>query len=151
MLQSITIFLHRWPRLTSTNYQKTSEATEEYNCAAFAAYDEENEWWPAGDYYWAFSKTDIPELENFLRYFQSKKYIVCKSESYEKGFEKVAIYTSSSCEVLHLARQDSLCPKLGWWQSKMGSLEDIAHEKLADLEGEFYGKVKYILKRRALR
>ncbi len=151
MIESLKNCINQWPRLNEENHKQTSKKTSRYNCAAFAAYDEDNVWWPRKGYYWPFPIDSVSEVDNFLRYFQSKQYKICSSSEYEKGYEKVAIYVSSSRSVLHVARQDSASPILGWWSSKMGSLEDIAHEKLSDLEGDCYGTVRYIMKRKALR
>ena len=62
----------------------------------------------------------------------------------EEGVEKIALYADQGGEPTHMARQ----LRSGKWTSKLGELEDIEHDDLAILEGECYGQVVTILKRK---
>jgi len=97
--------------------------------------------WPGcQDYYWPSNDKD--DLQTVMQLYVNMGYKLCEDASLETGFEKVAIYVDQS-EPLHAARQlDS-----GHWTSKLGSLEDIEHDNLSVLEGNYYGKAKVFLKR----
>lgn len=76
-----------------------------YNCIAFAAGDTARNWWPNSRM--AYWPKDIPAKEtvnSFLKLYQYIGYTNCKDGSYEKGFEKVAIYALNN-KVTHAARQ----------------------------------------------
>jgi hypothetical protein len=134
------------PNLRTSVYRVTSEATPHYNCTAWAAGDTSRWWQPIGDeqfYHWP---TDVPrDLSpvSYVRLFELQGYEVCDSSDMELGFEKVAIYVQDD-EFSHVARQ----VETGLWTSKLGELEDIEHATLADLEGDYYGTVSHILRRR---
>ncbi len=95
---------------------------------------------------------EIPEeasVDDFILGFKTLGYEPCDSDSFEIGYQKVAIY-ANDIGVTHMARQHLL----GWgWLSKLGDWEDILHGNLKDVEGSMsalaneYGKVKQILKR----
>jgi hypothetical protein len=88
-------------------------------------------------------------VENFTNAFvDDLGYDPCgKDDSFEWGFQKVAIYavmTNGVRETKHMARQHFFGRG---WLSKLGPDEDIVHENLKDLEGTLYGSVEQILKR----
>ena len=65
--------------------------------------------------------------------------------SHEVGIEKVALYSKGkSKEPTHAARQDN---SSGMWLSKLGTMYDIAHDNLEDLESVIYGEVFDIFQR----
>ncbi|MGH7976493.1 MAG: DUF7689 domain-containing protein [Limisphaerales bacterium] len=76
-------------------------------------------------------------------YKREGNYAPCEHDRHEKGFEKIAIYADAVGDVTHVAKQKAS----GKWTSKLGDWEDLEHNTLAALEGEFYGKVVQILKR----
>jgi hypothetical protein len=138
-----------FPRLVKDSYRKTSDATEDYNCIAWAGGDSERKWDPndTDGRYW---RTDLPrdyEVETFVKLFKLEGgYEPCENGEPEEGFEKIAIYVGLDKEVKHAARQQPS----GEWTSKCGDLEDIEHA-LSVLEGGGYGWVKKFLKRPALK
>jgi hypothetical protein len=71
------------------------------------------------------------------------RYLPCSNSTLEKGWEKIAIYASDSGEPTHVAKQT----KSGKWTSKLCDWEDIEHNTLEALEGDFYGKAVKFLKR----
>lgn len=71
-------------------------------------------------------------------------YKVCKSGELEPGLEKIAIYVDDAGVPQHVARQLTD----GAWISKLGRAEDIRHDSLESLEGEFYGKAAVFMMRR---
>lgn len=135
------------PYLTPDGYKITSPATEDYNCIAWGAEDDER-WWDPTDprQYWVEGAPRELTLEAFIMAYGTIGYVPCDSDEFEPGFQKVAIYTKPSGEPdgepTHVARQ---LPN-GKWTSKMGRLEDIEHE-LDGLRGFFFGAVAQILKR----
>jgi hypothetical protein len=70
------------------------------------------------------------------------RYERCEDATLEEGFEKVALYTKDSVPT-HMYRQ----LENGEWTSKCGQREDIAHQ-FEDLDGDLYGAVTLIMKRR---
>jgi hypothetical protein len=135
-----------FPRLQTTPFRVTSPAEHKYNCIAWAANDTSDWWWPEGqapDAVWPGSAAREVTLSAFTAAFLTIGYVVGGDESLEPGFEKVALFTDAAGMPTHAARQ---LPS-GAWTSKLGNAEDIEHE-LRALEGEIYGAVALILKRR---
>ena len=131
-----------FPRSTAAHCRRTSLADVTYNCVAWAAGDT-SRWWQSG-VYWPVptSRTDygIGSLERAL---QSLGYEVCRDESLEPDFEKVAIY-GFGFFYTHAARQ---LPN-GKWTSKLGKAEDIEHDSPDDIAGGIYGEVVQFMRRR---
>jgi hypothetical protein len=64
---------------------------------------------------------------------------------FEKGYDKIAIYTDGVGTPTHAARwwhEDS------GWTSKLGEENDILHHSLEAIEGMPYGYVSQIMKRK---
>ena len=122
-----------FPRLSRRNHTVTSNETDEYNCVAWAAGDDENWWWPLPDYYWPSGIPRESTLSAFAQAYQTLGYEVCVDDSIEQGFEKIAIYAlpDTPPTPTHVARQ---LPN-GRWTSKLGSWEDIEHREPGSLEG----------------
>jgi hypothetical protein len=134
---------------TNVNYEITSPRTPVYNCLAWALgiewawiTPEEN----AAGYYWfpgverEWSVVAIRKIFERVGYTQE-----AKDTDFESGYEKVVFYVEEDGSPLHFAKQ----LKDGRWTSKLGRANDIAHNRLEDLEGKEagYGKVGLILKR----
>ncbi len=82
-------------------------------------------------------------IEALERAFTALGYENSENDRLEAGFEKVALYHSSTFYT-HAARQ---LPD-GQWTSKLGRAEDIEHGSPEDLAGGVYGEVIRIMKRR---
>lgn len=130
-----------FPRLTADNHRRTSPPTPEYNCIAWSAGDTER-WWQPGLYWPVEVSPDDYGVSVLIRAFQSLGYETCEDGNQELGFEKVALYGSSSFYT-HAAKQ---LPD-GRWTSKLGKAEDIEHESPDDVAGGIYGEVVEFLKR----
>jgi hypothetical protein len=76
---------------------------------------------------------------------QSQGFAVCEAGDAETGFEKVALYATSTFYT-HAARQ---LPG-GKWTSKLGRAEDIEHDSADDLAGGVYGSVVLFMKRKVV-
>ncbi len=135
-----------FPKLRSGSYRITSPQTSRYNCAAWAAGDDTRWWQPIPDepfFYWPAGAPRDLAPESYARLFELEGYEGCESADLEDGFEKIAIYTLDG-EFSHVARQ----LETGLWTSKLGEWEDIEHATLSDLEGNYYGYVSHVLRRR---
>ena len=135
-----------FPYLPTIGYVITSPATTDYNCIAWAAQDIDVWWWPdpLQLYYWP---PDIPRdvtLDSFIKAYESRGYSRCQSSNYEAGWDKIALYVDANGTPTHAARQ----LKTGYWTSKLGTLEDIEHKTLESLNGNQYGSVSVIMRRR---
>jgi hypothetical protein len=128
-----------FPKLSTAT--QTSPATEDYNCIAWAFFDNSQWWWP-GQGFWPI---DIDPgqsvLESFEELFAADGWVETSHGSLESGFIKIALYTHRGV-VTHAARQ----LPTGEWTSKLGKSVDIAHT-LGELDGPMYGTVHKIYKR----
>lgn len=134
-----------FPNLHENNFEVTSDYSESYNCIAWAANDTNRWWWPvtSNDAYWPDGVSISVTKECFIAAFQTLGYEVCKSNEFEDGFEKVALYVDDNDQPTHMAKQFSS----GIWTSKLGEAWDITHHTLEGLEDSFYGHVAMILRR----
>jgi hypothetical protein len=136
-----------YPNLTDENHRLTSPATSEYNCIAWAAGETIRSWWPSDEnigYYWPNGAPCSTTLEAFVGAFETLGYRQCNNAELEVGFEKVALYAAALGEPKHAARQ----LQSGRWTSKIGGMEDIEHAALSCLEGDRYGYVQRVLRRK---
>ncbi|MBI3466131.1 MAG: hypothetical protein HY000_24210 [Planctomycetes bacterium] len=130
-----------FPRLTHDNYRVTSPANPDYNCIAWSAGDIEH-WWQPGVYWPTGGSPDEYGIGALEQAFLALGFTECPSGELESGFEKVAVYGSSSFYT-HAARQ---LPS-GAWTSKLGRSEDIEHDHADDVAGGLYGEVVQFMKR----
>jgi hypothetical protein len=141
-----------FPKLAVDGWKKTSEATSDYNCFAFALRDQSDWYSPLQiwGYHWPAEKlprnTTLATMIELYRH--EGGFEPCENGEYEEGFEKIALYVNQAGDVTHAARQiDS-----GTWTSKLGNLPDVEHSLLGSLEdagvkfGD-YGKAAKFLKR----
>jgi len=134
-----------FPRLRSGEFQITSPVDHRYNCVAWAAGDINRWWWPSESpfAYWPPGLSREDSIDSFIVAFASLGYEPATSEVLEPEVEKIAIFASEAAPT-HMARQlDD-----GTWTSKLGQLEDIAHDQVDALAGGDYGTVVICLKRR---
>jgi hypothetical protein len=105
---------------------KTSERDPDYNCAAFAAGEQQQRWdpFPPGVYYWPSGVNRSYQIADFIEAYKTRGYSVCADGSLKTDREKIVIYTNQYGSVEHVARQLSD----GRWTSKIGDEEDIVHE-----------------------
>jgi len=124
-------------------YQVTSPATRRYNCIAWVFGDTTRRWWPYEGYYWPLPTPERTEtVEDFVGAFATQGFELCADGSLEQGYEKIAIYARDG-EPTHAAKQ----LENGSWTSKLGSLEDIEHTSLDELNGNLYGQVEVFMRR----
>jgi hypothetical protein len=147
MERDLTEDLLRWfPNLNPSEDRITSDASDAYNCVAWAVGETERVWergsprpsfWPGG--------VAGASVRGWMRVFELQGYEVCHTPDREPGYEKIAIYVSRDGSVPnHVARQ----LEDGGWTSKLGLLEDIRHGRLEALVGDEYGVVGPDMRRR---
>lgn len=139
-----------FPRLRDDpRYDSLSPIDSDYNCIAFAAGDTQRFWWPpasaslSGGSYWPPQVPPEQTVEAFIIAFATLGYERCDDGSFERNFEKVAIYAKDGLPT-HAARQ--------WiderrWLSKLGSGFDIAHAEVDGVGGDLYGDVVVYMRR----
>src|SRR5258707_15078611 len=92
-----------FPRLTESNHRITSPATSDYNCVAWSAGDTAH-WWQPG-VYWPISATrDDAGIDALQAAFSSLGYDSCADGARELGYEKLALYATTTFYT-HAARQ----------------------------------------------
>ena len=133
-----------FPKLKEFPYKPTSPRDPRYNCIAFAVGDVTQFWDDVGvrGYYWPPGIPGPDNLIGWTKVFEIHGYSETDDRSLEPEYEKVAIYANDDGPQ-HVARQKAS----GYWTSKMGKGIDMEHA-LEWIEGEFYGKVVRIMKRK---
>ena len=108
---------------------------------AWSAADAEH-WWQPGVCWPVQTQPDDHGFAVLTQVFEALGYVPCDDDRLEDGFEKVALYGSSSYYT-------DAAPQLpnGLWTSKLGRSEDIEHETPNDLAGGVYGDVLQFMKR----
>jgi hypothetical protein len=137
-----------FPNLSYTNSNKTSEATDTYNCLAWAIGINNKYLWP-NSIYWPNDDLNGPPnkitfktyFEKYLKYFEVTNKDHVSYKTVIPGYQKIAIYIDNDNLPSHFARQ---LPN-GMWTSKLGDNIDITHNTLEVLEGPVYGKVGIIM------
>jgi len=139
-----SLAVEHWFRgdITLTGYERHSHPTKSYNCIAYAAGDL-FEWWGPKQY-WPEGVNRGYALVDLMSAYVAVGFENCGMNSLpEEGFEKVVLYQNNENEYTHAAR---LRPD-GWWESKIGRLDDILHRTPTVFEGRKYGKVACYMKR----
>ena len=119
------------PGLTDTGYTITSDASERYNCIAWAV-GESHRWWsPLAEdaEYWPFAYQPTATIAVVQAALGTAGFEECEDGELRTDLEKAALFADER-GFTHVARQ---LPN-GRWTSKLGSDRDIEHE-LEALEG----------------
>ena len=144
--------LHRFPLLNSSNYEKTSQRSMEYNCVAWAAGIDNKQIWPDGGEGYEEEPAicwpeDIPNeetVESFIAFFSSMDYVECDGPGLEPGFLKIAIFVNHRGCPTHVSRQ---LPS-GRWTSKLGlDSVDIEHDGLDCIAIWLYGRATVFMRK----
>ena len=138
------------PNLSKDGYRVTSQRDKRYNCAAWAAGEENTEkWWEprkGKGYHWPNEAPFNIRLGSYVKAYESVGFSECDDGEPETGFEKIVLYQDADGDFSHAARQ----LESGKWTSKLGPQEDIEHTTAKGAEGGIYGRVAKFLKRRRL-
>lgn len=139
------IFLTDFPSLAHDNHSVTSPQTDEYNCIAWAAGEDDRWWWPGSpdETYWPQQVPRIATIQAFSDAFATLGYSECNDGSLEPGLEKVVLYVDSKGVPTHMARQLAT----GGWTSKLGQEFDISHATPEVVAAGVYGRVALFMKR----
>lgn len=140
--------IKKFPKLRAERDSKTSDPTRQYNCIAWSANRDVDQWWqPIKEEPWDFWPEGVPDdysLESFVLIFEKLGYEKCRDNTFEILRKKVAIYADAD-GFTHV------CDELnsGAWTSKLGPDEDIQHSSLECLEGapKGYGHVRQVLRK----
>lgn len=137
-----------FPNLKGRGHRTSDPA--DYNCIAFAVWDESRWWWPSGkiDEYWPLPIPREETITAFANAFRTQGFHRCSSGRPEKGHEKIALFAltdnqTGKQQVKHAARLEE---GKTIWKSKLGPGEDIEHP-LDGLVGPCYGNVVAFFKR----
>lgn len=142
-------FYELFPFLNKNNHIVTSSPAENYNCIAWAAADDEHWWWPCeideqlDRIFWPQSVPREETLEAFSAAFETLGYQKCDDGSLEEEYEKIVVFAKGNVPK-HAARQ----LENGWWTSKLGPSEDIAHRELNNVSGDLYGHPVIFMRRK---
>jgi hypothetical protein len=134
-----------FPNLQDSDFYKTSDETDSYNCIAWAAGDDQR-WWqaePFQQYYWPGRLTEWEDVQALVSIYEGLGFVQCHDGSAEPGWEKIAVYADAKSEWTHAARQLSD----GQWTSKLGVGIDITHKTPEVLVGPAYGTLVRFLKK----
>lgn len=126
-----------FPNSFAEPFKKTSEATDVYNCIAWAANINTQRFWPDpyGGYEWPKELPFEETLDAFIEFYKTFGYSITRDGSYKEGYIKIVIFTKNSSPT-HAARQLSE----DTWTSKLGENIDVSHT-LAAIQDGFYGRV----------
>lgn len=138
------------PGLCGSSYTITSPPDPKYNCIAFAVGDLAQFWDDLGfpakmkvkGYYWPPGVPSANTLIGWIKVFELHGYTETDDSNLDPEYEKIAIYASTDGPE-HVARQKAS----GIWTSKTGKGVDMEHT-LEALEGDFYGRVVKIMRRK---
>ena len=143
---------NNFPGLTNDpDFQITSEATSKYNCIAWA-YKHDDRWMQYGlnceldgvIYWWPEGAENSPFIDAYMNAFKLIGYEICENWQHENDYEKIALYMDEKKKCTHAAREK----RNGKWTSKLGASNDISHNSPYSIEGNCYGKVACIMRRK---
>lgn len=132
----------KWPNMAEgVNFKFTSEQTWDYNCVAYVL-GIKDDWI---DFYYTADGSVSMDLgiNSYIDLFKNHGFSICKNDSLQKGFEKIAIFEDSNKWFSHVSLQLSD----GKWTSKMGEYEDIKHTDLESVSNGIYGTSVVFMKR----
>lgn len=136
----MTLLERDFPRLRHSPWERTSPATDMYNCIAWAADDKENWWDP--EQYWPEDAPRECSVEAYVAAFATLGYEPCGLDvAFDTSYDRVVIYADDGGPT-HMARQLAD----GRWTSKCGYGQDITHT-LDGLSGDMYGRPILALRR----
>ncbi|MEX0784234.1 MAG: hypothetical protein WD557_16460 [Dehalococcoidia bacterium] len=130
--------------LEPATYERTGDATDEYNCLAWA-FGITDQWiWPASEQAaWPDDLQLADEFESIVAFAERQGFQLCQGAELEPEPEKIAIYAHpESGEPTHVALQLSD----GRSSSKLGDWEDIAHAAI-DAVSARYGVASTFMRR----
>jgi hypothetical protein len=131
-----------FPNLTDSTCKVTSPPARRYNCIAWAAGDDTQNWWP-DPYnigYWPQGVPREESIQAFMLAYESLGYKLCYGDHFEEGIEKIAIYGIENPDKTVTPTHAARLLSSGEWTSKLGNFEDIGHKTLEAVDGPVYGR-----------
>lgn len=127
---------NRWfPNLADDSFTYESKFTKKYNCVAWAVAITSKWIDNYSPYKW---HPDIPRTQNlnsYIQYYETQAFRECNDGNYERGFDKIALYSNEYKLFKHISFQLDK----NRWASKLGGWEDIYHNDVNCLSGGSYG------------
>lgn len=131
------------------NWRISSPTDNTYNCIAWACIQDSIIYWPhdkpKDGVTWPYGLPLNAEVETFIELFKRLTYEICDNYDFEEGFQKVVIYYNEKTQLCTHAARMQLDGK---WTSKLGPSFDISHSTPHSVEGDVYGIMKVIMKRK---
>ena len=96
------------PGLEASEYQITSDATDEYNCVAWAV-GEDDRWWSHevdDEYFWPDRALRSEGVESYQAMFALYGFAECDNGDLERGVEKIALFADEG-RFTHVARNST--------------------------------------------
>jgi hypothetical protein len=145
--QKIQHLINIFPGLSAdSDFKLTSWEDDNYNCIAWSLILTNIWFWPSNPRldgtHWPIHCPRSEALTAFSCVYTAKGYVSCTDDSFEEGFQKIALYEKGGL-CTHAARQKSD----GYWTSKIGNMQDIQHGDPYVLQGTTYGQVAQLMKR----
>jgi len=142
--EKTTLATPLFPNSLETPFIITSPEARKYNCIGWAL-ESDLEWWEP-DYengVWFEDVDNERTIKNVEIVFQKFGFKVCEDETLEKGFLKIAVFSTDEIHFNHVARQ----LESGNWTSKIGVSFDVEHS-LESMENGIYGNVVLFMKKK---
>ena len=123
-MRSLIDWTQIFPNLAIYSYRWTSCPSDQYNCFAWAAGDDQKRWEPDefGLFFWPKGVSRELTKKTIVAAYKTIGFKLCADPSLKTGLDKIAIYFVGS-EPKHASRQ---LPS-GKWTSKLGGGDDIEH------------------------
>ena len=135
--------IHAFPNINSRNATKTSEATDVYNCIAWAIGETHRRWQAdEPESFWPDNVRQDDSIEALVEADGTLGFAVCNNGLWEEGHHKLAISSLDGKVYEHAAKL--IAPDT--WSSKLGDHIDISHS-LESIENGAYGIVVGFMKR----
>lgn len=136
------ILTREFPNLTIEGFEIVEQASDRYNCIAFAAGDI-SKWWDHNeDNYWPSSTARSDRIKSLKEVFAGLGFEQCHDSSLKSGYEKVALYEEQG-----VWKHAALQTAAGRWRSKMGQGPVIEHRSPASLSDGVYGNPTIYMRR----
>lgn len=123
---------------------KIIKSVGDFNCVSYTLGIYDGWMWTSTEI-WPYN--NIPRnsgIDGFKRLYRLYGYEECKSNLYERGFEKIAFYSKNG-DPMHASKQFGKM-----WRSKLGPSVIIEHELdwLCGYGDNEYGEIDFIMKRK---
>ncbi len=123
-----------FPNLADEAFEILAPPSTRYNCVAYAAGDQTQNWDYEEDSYWPPWASRNDKQESMVDVFAGLSYQPCDDHRLEQHYVRIALYEKDG-----IAQHVALQMPNGRWRSKMGSGPLIEHHSPVSLSGRIYG------------